>query len=171
MKKSLILTGILSAILIAPASFAETQYVKNVNDIKRPCPCAKQFPQKAERPNIAERLNLTDEQKQQAHEIRMQGHEKMKPVFEKMQLTKQEIKKINESDLTQDEKDAKIIPLKDEVKKLAQEAKKIRIENTKQFEAILTAEQKLEFEKIKQEGRDRVKRYKREAINHPSNKK
>lgn len=170
MKKSLILTGVLSVLMLSSAAFADTDETKKINNVKRPCPCAKKMPPRTERPDIGARLNLSEEQKQQAHEIRMKGHEKMKPIFEKMQAKKQEIRKINESDLTQSEKDAKILPLKNEIKKLAQEAKKVRIENTKQFEAILTDEQKVEFEKIKQEGRDRAKRYKHEARTYPMKK-
>lgn len=166
MKKSIILSGVLSVLMLSSAAFADTQNTKSVPNVKKTCPCAKQMPPKGERPDIGARLNLTEEQKKQAHEIRMQGHEKMKPIFEKMQVTKQEIRKIKESELAQEEKDAKILPLKDELKKLVQEAKKVRIENTKQFESILTDEQKVEFEKIKQEGRERAKRYKQEARKH-----
>ena len=110
-------------------------------------------------PNLDERLKLTEEQKKQAHDIRMKGHEKMKPVFEKMMAKRAEIKKVAESDISQDKKDKKITQLKKDMKQLKQEARKIRYENTKEFEAILTPEQKAEFEKIKQEGRERAKQH------------
>ena len=65
----------------------------------------------------------------------------------------------------------KITQLKEELQTVKNEAKNIRTENRKEFEAILTSEQKAEFEKIKQEGKDRVKRYHEEAKNQPCNKK
>ena len=146
-------------LMTTSAVFADTQ-PNNVP--KKPCPHAKQLPPKAEKPNIGERLNLTEEQKQKAHAIRMQGHEQIKPIFDELQLKKQELKKVEESTISQNEKDALIAEINKEIQTLRQEAKKIRIENTKQFESILTDEQKIEFEKIKQEGKERMEKYKKE---------
>ena len=178
MKKTLIATGIMAAILLSTS----ISYAADNKTPQKPCdcPCARpmppkhfegQKPPKMERPDIEERLNLTEEQKQKAHEIRMNGQEKMKPVFAKMQAKKQEIKKVTDSNLSQDQKDKKITQLKEELQAVKNEAKNIRTENRKEFEAILTPEQKAEFEKIKQEGKDRVKRYHEEAKNQPCNKK
>lgn len=162
MKKSIITTGIMSLMLLSTtAVFADTNKEQTTIPNKKPCPCAKQLPQKGERPNLGDRLKLTEEQKQKAHEIRMDGHKQMKPVFEKMQLIKQELKTVEASNISQEEKDIKIKELKNQLRALHQEAKKIRIENTKQFESILTPEQKTEFEKIKQEGREKMKQYKK----------
>lgn len=176
MKKTLIAAGIVTAaILSTSVSYAEPQFPP-----QRPCdcPCARpmpphfegQRPPQMERPNIEERLNLTEEQKQKAHEIRMNGQEKMKHIFAKMQAKKQEIKQVADSNLSQAKKDKKIAQLKEELQTIKNEAKTIRTENRKEFEAILTTEQKAEFEKIKQEGKDRVKRYHEEAKNQPCNK-
>lgn len=177
MKKTLIAAGIMTAILLSTS----ISYAAENKGPKKPCdcPCAKPMPPKhfegqrpphMERPNIEERLNLTEEQKQKAHEIRMNGQEKMKPVFAKMQAKKQEIKQVADSSMSQDKKDKKIAQLKEELQAVKNEAKTIRTENRKEFEAILTPEQKAEFEKIKQEGKDRVKRYNAEAKNQPCNK-
>ena len=43
------------------------------------------------------RLKLTDEQKAQAKEIRMKGHEQMKPVMEKMKQLKEEEQAVRRS--------------------------------------------------------------------------
>lgn len=175
MKKTLMTAGIVTALMLSTA----ITYAAEKQPPKKPdCPCTKpmppkhdgQRPPKMERPNIEERLNLTEEQKQKAHEIRMNGHEKMKPVFAKMQAKKQEIKKVTESDLSQEQKDSALTILKEELQTIKAEAKTIRTENRKEFEAILTPEQKAEFEKIKQEGKDRAKRYHEEAKNQPCNK-
>lgn len=170
MKKSLILSGIMSILFLgATSAFADTQDTKTQYIGKKTCPCVKPMPIKMDKPKIDERLNLTEEQKKQAHEIRMQGHEKMKPIFKEMQAKKQEIRKIRDSELSQEEKDLKIAPLKNELKKLAQDAKKVRMENTKEFESILTDEQKAEFAKIKNEGKQRAKQYRKQAKRYNNN--
>lgn len=164
MKKSLFIAGLATALMMsASLSYAATT---NTTDVKpqqkyekkfqqKDCKCKKDI--KNRKPNLDERLNLTEEQKQKAHDLRMDGHKKMKPVFDKIAAKKAEIKKVEESNISQDKKDKKIQSLKNDIKTLRQEAKKIRIDNAKQFEAILTPEQKTEFEKIKQEGREKAK--------------
>ena len=174
MKKTLFIAGMAAAILMSTSmSFAATTAS---TDAKAKTTCEKKLPpkhgefkgprhhkgdkaNKPARPNLDERLKLTEEQKKQAHDIRMDGHKKMKPVFDKMMAKKAEMKKVAESDLSQDKKDKKMASLKKDMKQLKQEARKIRMENTKQFEAILTPEQKAEFDKIKQEGRERAKQH------------
>ena len=89
----------------------------------------------------------------------MDGHKKIKPVMEKIKAKKMEAKAINEdANLSAEAKAQKLAPIKADIRKLKQEARKIRQENTKEFEAILTPEQKAEFEKIKQEGREKFKK-------------
>lgn len=88
-----------------------------------------------------------------------------------MKAKKEQIREIKKSDLSQEQKAKKIEPLKKDLKKLKQEARKIRMENTKEFEAILTPEQKAEFEKIKQEGRERAKQHKMKKRPCPINAK
>ena len=155
MKKSFILAAIATMILSQSLSYAATtpEPEKNVEPAKT---CTKKPP---ERPNFDDRLNLTQEQRQKAHELRMQGHEKIKPVFEKIKVKKEEIKKIKMSNMSEAKKEKKIEPLKNDLRKLKAEVRKIHEENMKQFEAILTPEQKAEFEKIKQEGREKFKKH------------
>lgn len=101
-----------------------------------------------------ERLNLTPEQKTKAEKNRLSGQQKMKPVMEKIKAKKGEIRKIRENEaLTDVQKQQKIAPLKSELKSLKTQANEIREKNLKDFEAILTSEQKTEFEKIKAEGK------------------
>ena len=158
MKKSLVLAAIATMILAQSASFAATtpttsEPQKNAEQTKV---CPKKPP---ERPNFDDRLNLTQEQRQKAHELRMQGHEKIKPAFEQIKAKKEEIKKIKTSNISESKKQKKIEPLKNDLRKLKAEVRKIHEENMKQFEAILTPEQKAEFEKIKQEGRENFKKH------------
>ena len=168
MKKSLLIAGIAAAVMMSSSlTYAATNTPQDTKtqtkyEKKMPCKCkdckCKKSPQ-VKRQGLDERLNLTEEQKQKAHEIRMNGHEKMKPVFEKMKAKKAEIKEIAESDLSQAEKEKKIAPLKNDLRELKKEARQIRIDNTKEFEAILTPEQKAEFIKIKQQARENAKKH------------
>ena len=113
MKKSLLIAGIAAAVMMSSSlTYAATNTPQDTKtqtkyEKKMPCKCkdckCKKSPQ-VKRQGLDERLNLTEEQKQKAHEIRMNGHEKMKPVFEKMKAKKAEIKEIAESDLSQAEK-------------------------------------------------------------------
>lgn len=169
MKKSLLIAGIAAAVMMSSSlTYAATTPQP---DTKTQPKCQKQLPSnnckdfkgkkhaKAQRPNLDDRLKLTEEQKKQAHEIRMQGHEKMKPVFEQMKAKKAEIKKIADSNLSQAEKEKRIAPLKNDLRELKKEARQIRMDNTKEFEAILTPEQKAEFVKIKQEARENARKH------------
>lgn len=166
MKKPLIISAMTAALLLsATMSYADTTNNQSAQQ-KPACTCNKPKPpqmdnHKKDRPNLDERLKLTEEQKTKAHEIRMQGHEKIKPVMKKMKAKHEEIKQVAQSNITKEEKDKKIATLKKDMQKLKQEARQIRNENTKQFEAILTPEQKAEFEKIKQEAKARHKQMKK----------
>lgn len=164
MKKTLLLAAIATMILSQSISYAATQTTtepaKNVEQ-------AKVCPKKPQKTNLDDRLKLTEEQRQKAHELRMQGHEKIKPVFDEIKLKKEEIKKIKMSNLSESKKQKKIEPLKNDLRKLKAEVRKIHEENMKQFEAILTPEQKAEFEKIKQEGREKFKKQHRKQMHRP----
>ena len=159
MKKSLVIAGLAASILLT-SSIANAATTTNTDNNKQPA-AEKQMPQKGDkkfnkekRPSIDERLNLTEEQKQKAHEIRMKGHEQIKPVFEKIKAKKEEIKEIAQNTkLSDEQKTKKINALEIDILKHKQEARKIRMQNTKEFESILTAEQKTEFNKMKEEGR------------------
>ena len=165
MKKSLVLAGITAFLLSSTMSIAQAAdntakmpqkpincecQQKNRPDFKRP-------PHKG--PNLEEELNLTEAQKQQAEQIRMKGHEKIKPTMEKMKAKMEQIKAIEQNTkLTEEQKAKKIEPLKADLKKLKTQAKTVRQENMKEFEAILTADQKVKFEQIKHEGREKFKK-------------
>lgn len=160
MKKTLIIAGLAASVMLT-SSIANAAVTTKTTD-KQPaarCNCQKDFkgqkpPKKMERPNLDERLKLTEEQKTKAHEIRMKGREQMKPIFDQIKVKKEEIKKVAENPkIDQEQKDTTINALEVDILKLKQQARKLRMENTKEFEAILTADQKAEFEKIKQEGR------------------
>ena len=172
MKRNLIIAGIATIMLTNGASFANTTPTLQDNStpqVEKTCTCKKNKPVKPKF-NLDEKLKLTEEQKKQAHDIRMDGHKKIKPVFEKIKTTNEEIKKVHESDLSAEQKDKKICALEKELLTLKQQARRIRIENTKQFEAILTPEQKTEFENMKKEFKKRpMPKHKGKNFDRPFN--
>lgn len=100
------------------------------------------------------KLNLTDEQKTKAEQIRKDGFEKMKPVMDQIKVKKDEIKTIRQNgSLTQAEANAKVQALHKEIGELKAQAREIRKQNMQEFEAILTDKQKKTLEKMKQDGR------------------
>ena len=98
------------------------------------------------------RLKLTDEQKQEAKELRIKSHEQMKPIIEEIKAKRGEIKTIKEQSLTQSEKE-QIQALKNEIRELDKQIRYLRIKNMKDFESILTEKQQKELKKMKEEGR------------------
>ncbi|MBE6452870.1 MAG: hypothetical protein E7012_05230 [Alphaproteobacteria bacterium] len=68
-------------------------------------------------PDLAEKLNLTDKQKEQAEKIRKQGREEIKKLHEKMQELRQQNLEEFEKILTKDQK-TKFEIIKEEQKKI-----------------------------------------------------
>ena len=173
MKKTLILASVAALMLSSTAVFAEDAKTDVKSTIKS-TNIEKKFDKKRQRPNLDDKLKLSEEQKKKAHDLRMQGHEKIKPVMQKMKAKHDELKSVMDSDLTIDAKNKKINTLEKELLALKQEARKIRTENMKAFEAILTPEQKAEFDKIKKDAADRHKKHmeqmKKQSVKPNSNK-
>lgn len=96
-----------------------------------------------------QRLNLSDEQKEQARNLRLNSQEKIKPIAEDLKL--KQSRKMELKSQNGDEKEIEQLGL--EIKKLKQQMHGIIMQNERDFIQILTPEQKTEFNKIKQEGR------------------
>ena len=131
--------------------------------------------QSPERPNFADvkaqrekafekRLGLTEEQKMKAREIRIQGHDKIKPVIEQIIAKKQEAKMVKMSRIAVQVQEERLNAIDKELKVLEKKAHDIKKANMKEFESILTKEQKKILKQMKNEGR---KRYQQ---NHPVQK-
>ena len=73
--------------------------------------------------------------------------------MEQMKVKKQEIDTIKASKLSAEEIEQKIAPIEVELKDLHKQAMKIRQENMKEFESILTTEQQNILKQMKKEGR------------------
>jgi len=166
MKKTLILASLLAFTMTA--AFANEPTKAITADEKRPHIERKyQGPPKFDKEKMAKKqaefeakLKLTDEQKAQAKEIRLKGHEEMKPIFEQMQAKKLEIDALKANGaLTVDEQKAQLNCLFEEMKVLRKQARDLRIKNMQEFEAILTDKQKKTLEKMKQEGKKNYKKH------------
>ncbi len=174
MKKTLILASLLAFTMTS--AFANVDSPKAPCDKKRP-PIERKMQQqpKFDKEKMAKKqaefeakLNLTEEQKAQAKEIRLKGHQEMKPIMEKMKAKKLEIDAVkNNEAITVGEQKAQLNKLFAEMKDLKKQARDLRIKNMQEFESILTDKQKQTLEKMKQEGKKNFKKrhHKRPAIN------
>lgn len=100
-----------------------------------------------------QRLGLTEEQKLKAKEIRLEGRKKIEPVIRQIKSREQEIYMVKKSNLDEKAQEEKLNSLNADLKALHKQAHDIRIENMKNFENILSAEQKKTLKEMKHEGR------------------
>jgi len=100
---------------------------------------------------LDERLKLTDEQKNYIKTNRPKHLKEMENTLNKMENLHTKIRNIYLLGIPKYQADIRTAPLKAELALLKQSADKQKQENRKNFENILTKEQKIEFEKIKQE--------------------
>lgn len=100
---------------------------------------------------LDERLNLTDEQQEQLRKNRAEHRKQMDNIIENMEIQHKKIRDVYYSGIPKFQADLKTAPMKAELVILKQNADKLRQENRKNFEQILTQEQKVEFEKFKKE--------------------
>ena len=155
MKKILILMAILTLTLTTANA---NEGIKNPNFNKQDFAAIKMQREQA----FEKRLGLTEEQKIKAKEIRIKGHEKIKPVIEEIKAKKQEAKMVKMSKIAVQVQEERLTKIDKDLKILEKKAHDIRKANMKEFESILTREQKRTLKQMKKEGR---KRY---QANHPT---
>ena len=121
-----------------------------------PPPCGMHKPCKKCPPriNLDEKLKLTEQQKAKAKEIRMQGRDEMEPIMNAIK-TKHEQKQLikHSKDITTEAKLEQIEKLNNQINALQKQARDLRMKNEKEFESILTASQKKQLDKLKEEGK------------------
>jgi Spy/CpxP family protein refolding chaperone len=126
-----------------------------------PCKCEKKFDpaKKAEfekkRAEFEQRLQLTDEQKAQAKAIHEKAKSDIEPLVEQLKAKKAEFEAVTKSKLAPDAQNAKLDKLRAEKREIKAKMHEIRKNSMKEFEAILTPDQKKELAKMKEEGRQR----------------
>ena len=102
-----------------------------------------------------QRLGLTEVQKLKAREIRISGHEKIGPVINSIRFKKQEAEMVRRSRMAVQMQEEKLAEIDKELAELEKKAQIIRKENMKEFESILTRQQKKTLKQMKKEGRKR----------------
>jgi len=175
MKKSLILAGLLAFTMSTAIANAQPPCPPDEAGAKPPVQQRKMMPppdakkMAAKRVEFENKLQLTEEQKAKAKELRLKTHEEMKPIMEQIKAKKTQIDAIAASSAAEEEKAQKIAPLREEMKVLKKQARDLRIKNMQDFEALLTAKQKKTLEKMKQEGKKNFKKHhpKRPPCNCP----
>ena len=100
---------------------------------------------------ISTRLNLTDEQLKILRKNKTKNIKSMEETISKMESVRKKIKNVYIIGIPKYQADIRTAPMKMELVLLKQNADKIRYENRKNFESILTPEQKKEFEQIRKE--------------------
>ena len=100
---------------------------------------------------IEQRLNLSDEQIKILKSKRQKNIKELEKIIAKMETNHKKIRDIYLLGLPKYQADIKSAPYKMELVMLKQNANSIRNQNRKEFEAILTNEQKAEFKKLKSE--------------------
>jgi len=109
---------------------------------------------KAHEAAFEQKLGLTEVQKLKAREQRKAGFEKIKPVMDDLRAKKQEAEKIRQNkNLTVAEQEEKLTVIDKDIAALKKQASAIRKQNMKDFESILTREQKKTLKQMKKEGR------------------
>ena len=129
---------------------------------KAPNPEQMQKMKKAREAAFEQKLGLTEVQKLKARELRKAGHEKMKPVMDEIKTKRQEAKTIRNSKLTVEAQEEKLTVIDKDLAVLEKKAAQIRKQNMKDFEAILTKDQKKTLKNMKKEGRKNF-----EHVKHP----
>lgn len=164
MKKTLILASILAFAATTQVFAAEQAAVptKAPDTVEaKPAPQCQKPPKRHDGPDKAKfekRLKLTEQQKEQAKQIRVKGHEEMKPVMEKIKALKQEEDAVRRSRLAPQMQEEKIKEIRGQLRELHKQARELRMKNMKEFEAILTKKQLKELNKMKEEGRKKFEK-------------
>lgn len=155
---------ILSTLLLASAITLVGNYTL-AQDVQPTTSPEQMTPQKCEQCRKArikqfeQRLNLTEKQKEKAHQIHLQAREEIKPIIKQIEDKKQEIETVKLSRISERMQKERIDELNLEIQKLEKQAQEIRKVNTEEFEKILNKKQKEELKVIKSEGRAKYEQY------------
>ncbi len=169
MKKNLFtlgLIGMMSLALSIPCFAADDSApvsapLKQVEKMHKPPVNSMHAQRRAE---FDKRLNLSEAQKAQAKEIREKGEKEMKPLFDAMRAKREEIEVIKLSRVSTQMQEEQISEVRKDMAEIKKKMHAVRMQNMKEFEAILTKDQKNELEKMKQEGRKKFEQRRKNNI-------
>ena len=174
MKKLLIMTCamcVLAGVANANEPVNKPDFAKNRPGFeqtdKRPNPEQMKQMRRAHEQAFEQKLGLTEVQKLKARELRKAGHEKMKPVIDQIRAKKQEAEAIRNSKLTVQEQEEKLTVIDKDLAELKKQARDIKKQNMKDFEAILTKDQKKTLKNMKKEGRKNFDKQRKEIVPPP----
>ena len=165
MKKFLIMTCalcVLTGIATANEPIKQDLVKKGIPQQTMPNPEQIHKIRKAHENAFEQKLGLTEVQKLKARELRKNGHEKIKPVMEEIKAKKQEAEVVRNSKLTVEAQEEKLTAIDKDLDTLRKQAKEIRKQNMKDFEAILTKDQKKTLKNMKKEGRKNFDKQRKE---------
>lgn len=132
-----------------------TIFITTYNALAHDFDCTKSLERKKHNKQVneflIEKLNLTQEQQNELKKYQSQHRKKMKSIIKEMQEEHDKIRNVYLSGIPKFQADIKTAPSKAHLVILKQNADKLRKENRKNFENLLTDEQKIEFEKLKKE--------------------
>lgn len=153
MKKIAIITCALC--LMTTAAFAAEDSMKKP-DFKNP-PSKEEMAKirKAREAAFEQKLGLTEAQKAKAKELRMKGHKEMKPIMDKIKDKRKEAEMVKMSRIAGWAQEERLNAIDKEITALEKKANAIRKKNMKEFESILTKDQKKILEEMKKEGRQK----------------
>lgn len=172
MKKTLIIASLL-AFSMTTVLAAETPVTE---DVKAPAAQTEVQPTKPvltqeqikkremKREQFEKRLKLTEEQKVKIKELQQNGREQMKPIIEQIKAKYQEAEAVKRSRMAVEMQQEKLAEIQKDIQALKKQAHDLRMQNMKDFEAVLTKKQQKELKKMKEEGR---KRFEKEHKNRP----
>ena len=136
---------------------------------KMPPPCDMQKVRKAHENVFEQKLQLTEVQKLKARELRKDGHSKIKPLIDDIRAKKHEAEIIRNSKLTVEAQEEKLTVIDKDIADLEKQVKVIRKQNMKEFEKILTKEQKKTLKNMKKEGRQKFEQQRKNLVPPPCN--
>lgn len=165
MKKLAILMCALCVFSTAVNAAEET---KNNEGIKQP-PSKEEMIQKRKAREAAfeQKLGLTEAQKLKAKELRKKGHQEMRPVMEQIFQKKKEAEMVKLSRIAVQAQEEKLAVIDKEIQELENQANYLRKKNMKEFESILTRDQKKILKQMKKEGRQRFEQRKHQYPQPP----
>ena len=152
MKKLVILACALC--LMSTAVFAGEEFKRP--DYKNP-PSREEMikMRKAREAAFEQKLGLTEAQKTKAKEIRQKGHKEMKPIMDKIKNKRKEAEMVKMSSIAGWVQEERLNAIDKDIRNLEKKANVIRKKNMKEFESILTKDQKKILENMKKEGRQK----------------
>ena len=89
----------------------------------------------------------------------MEGQKEIRPLFEQLKTKQEQKRALLNSQITKKEQIEMIDTLNQDIYKLKREIREVRVKNMKEFESILTDQQKKTLDKIKMDSRKEFKKH------------